>query len=769
MLPDAINQDVNTSGNPPPAGDVISESPNLDELVCKWWQLTNDLPDRDEGVIAANECRKALFPSWFDKKDPFKGNKHRDVKTRSDIRLVRNNRMYKVIQQSVAMVVPDDHSFRFETDVLVGESELNPRIKETHKTLEALSKYFLDESRFTEYAQENVFNAHIERLAVLKMNYQREYVGEPVHVTPERRDIQDNIERLRVLTEQFAAGNFDRKSKEFAELVLLKNAILSDSELKLWNGFVFDLIPYAAFGIDPTVRAYQSFYSAKWMFHEVWKSEEELLQMYPKRINEDGYEVGIDKGSISTLSSKKSGETSNGQAEVNRSDKGPNPNQEAKVEANRYKVREIWARCDNRVYVICENYPKLLSCYVPKRVSANWYPFYPLRLNPRPHACDGIADAELMKDIQDRINWKRTDEENARHLALPRGIYNALETDEKEMQKLSRTPPGSMTGLKMQTGPDGSIDKVLKFTSFPFVRDSFDTTNEEIELQLMASMPAALGGAVGSANYSAEVDAAMQGAAINANQRGTIVRKWLESIYVAAAQIIMQEVSNEEVVEICGPNAFLPAVYSESEANRIKEEIKASAQELVRNEIQAAALEHEAMMVDGATTSEFVPPDKLAIQARINQLVSEQSMAIFGWPEPVSGESILRRMHCKVTVALNTQADRTSRLAGIEKVGATIQMLAQAAQSCGKIFDPNPLLQQVVPLFGGDQAIMEMFKDPPPQMMLPPPANNSSMPASVEGRLAHQPNETTQIDTPKADNKDVQIDSPTPNAGSTGP
>ncbi len=762
-----MDQMQSTDQTDPPeiSSGGVSVDPSQKALVDKWWEITNDLPDHDEGCIAADECRKAITPNWFDVSDPHKGNKQREIRNRNDDRQVKNFRVAKLIQQSVAMTVPDDHSFKFDTDVLIGETTINPRVRESHDTLEALCRSYSEESQFTQYAQETVYNAHVERLAILKMTFQREFIGEPIHMSPERRDQADNVERLRHMLNEYQLGKIKQGCAEYAEMLNLKTALKFDSEIRVWEGVVFDVIPYAAFGWDPTIRSFNNVYNAKWMYHEAWKTQEELVTLFPIRQSEDGTTVGCDANELMEMSKNIGNMTSTGSTKTNsyRSDKGPTPNAEAKGESNRVRIREIWSRKDNRVLVICEGVPRPLASYVPKRTSANWYPFYLLRLNPRPFAVDGIADVEFVKDIQDRINRKRTDEEKARWLSLPRGYGSALDVDQREVDKMGDQKPGTIRLYNIKTAQDGDISKVIKFTNHPFTPQSFDTSKDEVEMQLMSSMPTSLGGSVGSANYSSEVDAAMQGAAINANARGTIVRHWLELVYKSMAELLMQEVSNEEIIAMCGPNAFLPAVYSEGEVARISSKIHAEAQATVTQEIRQSALQveeaNEVAIETGQAPVDFEPPDSQAIVARINQLVAQECMRVFGWPEPVSRETILRRMHCKVTVALNTQADRTMRLNAMKDVAATIQMFAQAAQSCGMIFDPNPLLKQVRPIFGGDNAILEMFKPMPPGAM-PPPPGDQSLPPIVAGQNAPQDNASTQIPKSTGDNPTTQVDSP---------
>jgi hypothetical protein len=283
----------------------------------------------------------------------------------------------------------------------------------------------------------------------------------------------------------------------------------------------------------------------------------------------------------------------------------------------------------------------------------------------------------------------------------------------------------------------------MEFQQFNFTPESFNTAKDEMDMAGMSCLPVQMTGVTGQAKYSSEVEAATQGAAISSNARGTIIRRFLEGCYDMVAEILLQELTQADAQEFAGPLAFWPQIYSEAEAMRIAAAIRAETDAQVANTIAVASATPTPPPMPGMPPGPpLPPPPQTTIDEMKSQAFAEKCQAAFGWPEPVSREVILRKLRCKVSVALNTQADRSQRVQAIQSICASIQMLAQAAQAAGKIFNADPFLKVVQPIFGGDVALSEMFQDPPPQPVVPgvgAAAGQPGLPPAVAGAAAPQP------------------------------
>lgn len=700
--------------------------PKVAAFVTKWWDDTNDVPEYTSAVAAARECHKTLFPAWFDRTDRFRGKTPQELRTRKDDRRVRIQLAYKNVLQTVAMTVPDDHEFKWVPTDMVGEIPMDPAAELLADTLKPVVKEYCEEAGFQEICQGWVQDACQYRLAVLKVVFDREYMTDTTRMHVEGKDQQDNLQRLRVLLEDLDNKIFNESSAQMKEIEMLRESLGIDAgELRVWTGLRVELVPIDSFRFDPSIRGYEQIYQASWMSQDVQMSIEELKAKYPWRQSADGKFTGIYPDDLKEQNRNTQGagqyvaKPSQGSQEKG---KGPSPNPDSKAETNRLTVREVWCRKLNKVFVLVEGIEYIVAEWVPDRCPKQWYPFRVLRLNRVTGQVYGVSDVELQADTQHRINRKRSDEEKARWLTLPRGIYNTQGIEQTEVIKLRDHNPGEWKGLNL--GGAKSVKEVLEYLNFPMDVNAFDTSKDEVEMRQMSSLPAQFMGATGggSIKYSSEMEAAMQGAAISSNARGTLIRKAVEGTYDLIAELLLQNLTEDDVKAIAGPPAFWPKMYSEAEAQKITAEIDAQVKQEVAMKMQELAMQGQQ------------PPDAQMIQTTLATGRQAKCEQAFGWSEPITREVLFRRLRCKISVAMNAQADRAQRIASIQSIFAAIQMGAQAAASMGRSFDPGPMMKLIVPLFNGDKEIIKMFG---PMMALPQPGNNG-LPAPVAGQMAPQ-------------------------------
>jgi len=715
MPDETVTPATTDSGAMPPAP---KPSNDVRSFVEKLWTETANVPDHDHAVRASRECQKTLFPAWFDRSDRYRGMAPLELRTRTDDRRVRVNLTYKNVLQTVALTVPDEHSFNWDAVPMVGADQglADQATKKLADTLVPVVRQYCDEAGWQEVVQGWVQDACQYRLAIMKVVFDRDYVKDSVKIHAEGRDEQQIVERLRVLVEDYKRKVFSDSDARMQEIKALQETLGIEGDiLKLWSGLRVELVPIDCFRFDPSIRGYEQVYQAAWMSHDVMMSAEEIREKYPFQMNEDGTWSGVHpddiaiacKGERSQMRS--SNDTFYGNAREK--GKGPTPTPDSVAETNRMIVREVWLRKLGKVVVLIDGLQYPAAEWTPVKTPSQWYPFRLLRLNRITGQVYGYSDVELQMEIQHRINRKRSDEERGRWLSLPRGYYNTQGIDQTEVNKMRDHNPGEWKGINL--GGAKSIKEAMEFMQFQFDPQWFDTTKDETEMRMMASLPQQMMGTTGQAKYSSEVEAAMQGAAIAAAARGTIVRRALEGAYDLIAEILLQELDPEEALEIAGPNGFWPIVYSDTEGKNLYDQIHQQAGQQVDQQIQAMGMQASASGIS------FQAPPVDVLESAKAEEVKKLCLRQFGWEEPVTRETIFRRLKCRVTVAMNTVADRQQRVEAFQTVSASFQMGAQAAASISQtsaaigqvcIFNPKPMLSHVKSMFNGDESIKEMFQ-----------------------------------------------------------
>lgn len=661
------------------------------ERVNQLWKDTNNVPDFDRAVSASRECQKAMYPSWFDRTDPFRGLTPQEQQTRETNRRVRVNYCLKNVLQTVAMLVPDDHDFEWSPVPEVGqETADNPLGQRFADTLKAVTKQHLDEIRWQDIIQGYAQDAVSFRLACMKITYDASYLGSPVSSNQEDPDTQQNVQRLRVLVEDYARRVYTDEDARFEQMMELKDGLGVEGELETWAGISAESIPIDCIRWDSTIRDIDRIHRARWISHDVLMTGPELRAKFPYKDNGDGTWEGIHPDDIDRLISGQGTQnqvlgdtfwTTQTMAGAGTS-AGASPQSEAQL--RRFLVREVWIRGDGVVVTLVESLEYPAAKWAPIRTPSDWYPFRFFRFNRVQGTVYGISDVELQRDIQNRVNSKKSDEEKARWLSLVRWAYDQQLVDEQEAIKLKNINPGELKGINAQGQKLSDIIMELRMEYDP---ESFSTEKDEQDMRQMASLPEQIQGVTGRATFATEVDAAMQGAAISSNARMASFRREMEATYTMIAQLLCQELTPEQVKQDCGAKAFWPTIHSEDDGKRLYEAI-------CQQVDQELALQDEAAQFEASFAGQPYQAPNPDEQTSARQAAIEQRcMEAFGAPEPVTREVLFRRLRCKVTVAMNAQADRAAQGQSLMAVFTAIQAGATAAQACGSIFDPAEVLK----------------------------------------------------------------------------
>jgi hypothetical protein len=705
--------------------------PRIRARVEQLWRETNNVPDFSNAVTAFRECQKAMFPQWFDRTDAYKGMQPQEMQTREQNRKVRINLCYQNVKQTVAMLVPEDHSVEWKPIPEIGKkNEVNPADERFAETLQAEVLRHCEEIRWQDIIQGYAQDAVSFRIACLKVTYDANFLGSPVSATQEDPDSQQNVQRLRVLVEDFTRRVFTEESARFEEMNELKDSLGIEGELETWAGIAAETIPLDCVRWDPAVRDLDRIHRARWISHDVMMSGDELRAKFPYKDNGDGTWEGIhpediDKLAIGQGQNKVFGDSwwASNQSSVNASASTTTAGQ-SDAPAKRYLVREVWIRSDGCVQTLVESLEYPAAKWSPVRTPACWYPFRFFRFNRIQGTVYGISDVELQKDIQNRINSKKSDEEKARWLSLVRWAYDTQLVDEQEAIKLKDINPGELRGINAQ---GQKLSDVIMELAMRYDPASFDTTRDEQDMRQMASVPEQMQGVTGRATFATEVNAAVQGAAISSNSRMASFRREMEATYQMMAELLCQELTPEQVKQDCGAGAFWPTIYSEDDGKKLYAQIEQMVDAELAQQTEAAQFQA------AAVGQPYMQPNPDEASSARQAAIAEKCMESFGAPEPMTREALFRRFRCKVTVSINAQADSAQQGQSLLQLFQAIQAGATAAQAAGMSFDPAPLLKMA-----GNPEWATMFVDDPAKLGIAFAQLAQQDPASVPPELAMQ-------------------------------
>ncbi len=698
--------------------------------VAQWWYDTDNLSQRANALFEFREANKTLFPARFDITDPLRGRIQMERKAGRDKRRVNIPRIFRDTMQTTAMTVPDDIDFTFQPvaqaeppsdPLLPTTNTINPVTGQFGKTLTIVERALLDEANFVEKFQAWVQDSSTYPMAVLKYCFRRDFNTTYLKQTPPDKDTSDAAARLEALVGEYANKSFGVDDARFQQMLDLVKSLQSNTRLTRWFGLDLQLLPLDSFGISEDVVDIVNVYDSRFMFQDVLKTGEELLTAFPYtgEVDENGNSFGLTEAEVSTAtawnqdnsSTDAYGAQSRGRNNSNNAAPRASTIASSKTSSTakmdpkkqKYLVREIWCKQERTVYTFVRGVDHCVNKRIPQKTSERWYPFAILAPNRVPTELYAASDLELKRDVQDRYNRKRSDEEKARWLSMDRLIYNTQLLDGKEAVRLADIPPGHAVGINLGSTNVKIQDAIMPF-AYTFNPEAFDTSKDERDMDLLGALPVQALGQTGVANYAAEVETAVQGAAVAVKQRQGSVRRAAEGLLSSLAEVLLQEVTPEEARLIAGPFAFWPVVYDENEA--------ASIMDAARN----AALQQVAPQVMGEVAQNTLlgmPVDPQQIQQSLERLAAPLWQAAiaqqYGSTEIPTRESIYRRLSVKVRSTLLSTLDRQSRIQSITLLSQALAQMTTAAQLAGVPFNPRGMLKKAAMLLDENEDFDEMF------------------------------------------------------------
>lgn len=749
-------QTAPTEAGSPPAKQERPEVPqHIQSKIKEWWTQTDNLVQRANALWQFREANKTLFPARFNINDPRRGQTPMELQSGKDKRRVQTPYIFRDGLQTTAMAIPDDLSFTWPAIEQVKPPQdpnlaiaptmamasgampppsaaisppvsqnIDPQIQRFGDTIRIVEKNLLEEVNWLQRVQAMVQDGGYYPASILKFAFRRDYKTASLRETPSSKDETDSIARLQALVQRYALKEFDDKSPQYSDMLALVASLKNKAALTRWFGIDLQLIQLDAFGICEDCLDAVDIYETPWMYHDAIKTGEELLSQYPFVEREDGTTEGIlpdeltnavpwDQRSASADPNSRNRVSRNRQLTTPRatpSNTASSQGKDVDPKKLKYHVREIWCKKDRTVYTVVRGIQHYVRVEIPQRTCARWYPFIIHAPSRVPGEVYGCSDLEMKADIQARIHRKRTDEEKARWLHIRRYVYNKQLVDEKEIQKAQDIPPGQFRGIALPSNV--KMDDVIMPLEQPFDPVSFDTSKDERDKDQMGALPVQALGTTGVANFATEANLAAQGASIATQFRQAQIRRDIEIMLTGIAEILLQELTVDEVRQIAGPFAVWPAIYDDNEAEQVVNDAK---QRAAQNIMPAVIPQLVSLAQAG------MPITEKEIQAQVETLSAplwqQELIERFGATEPMTREALFRRLKVKVKSSLTSSLDKQNRIQGLAMLAEATMQLAQAAQGAMIPFNPRPFLQIGAKLVGEEEALDEIFPAVNPTQM----------------------------------------------------
>lgn len=526
-------------GAPSAVGSVKPATQEPDEneraLVEKWAKrIDRALKDNDALHKEFERRRKRL----------------RGVKSEAGI---KNEDRTNLIYATIAAILPMVYARNPDISATPGEAVSPARydaIKAFSTTLQiVLSRVFVQDAALKKRAKAAVRSTMTTSVGWVKLTYQKDIRQDPI-ILNRMNDVQDNIQRLQMLIAR--ADDPDRLGTEEADKAQLEQTLASltnQVEKVISEGLVIDnVLSEDILILDDTVRSFDGYAQAGAIAHRVWYTEEGFETTFGKK---------PEGGTV--YSNTKGGDSSANQA------------------VRLFAVWEIWNHDDNNVLTLCRGMKGWArQPFQPERLGAHWYPFFPLGFNLVDGQFQPMSDVELLEKLSDEYNDTRAQLVDHREDSMPvRVVRTGGNLTPEDVEKIQHRKSREVVPI---TGAGGKPlrDDMEEFPAITLNPAVYDTSPIRQDMDVVSGATDAARGTVAKAKTATEAEYLQQGLAGRTGERQDMIADWIADMARYAAEILLQELSPQQVQRIAGEEATWPTLTRDDALDMVQIDIRAS-------------------------------------------------------------------------------------------------------------------------------------------------------------------------------------------------
>lgn len=424
----------------------------------------------------------------------------------------------------------------------------NKMLDNVASTLEGLFDYYMKEQQPTFKSQMKALVRRVITTGVgfVKVNYQREMDRSP-EVAAKIADVQSQLDFLRRVSSEAAEGEIEEDDPQVEELMLSMKALMEQPMITVREGLVFDFPEANSIIIDPMCRQLRGFVGANWIAHEIYLTPEEVKEIYDVDLKNKyrTYDMkGRLTGSNDPYDQKVSYDEQNGEG----------------VSQGLVQIYEIFDKKTGVQYCVADGYDDFLrEPMAPDVHVESFWPLFSLVFNEVEHK-DHLyppSDVGLLLPMQHEYNRARQGLREHRRANRPKYAAPAGVLEEADKEKLSTHPANAVIELQALASGQKVNDVIQPVGQIGIDPNLYEVRTIFDDIQLVVGAQEAQFGGVSKATAtetSIAESARMSSLGANVDE----LDSFMSEITRAAGQVLLQEMSVEEVKQIVGPGAVWP-------------------------------------------------------------------------------------------------------------------------------------------------------------------------------------------------------------------
>ncbi|MES2585838.1 MAG: hypothetical protein V4536_02855 [Pseudomonadota bacterium] len=441
-----------------------------------------------------------------------------------------------LIHGTISAVLPNVYARNPEISTTPTHSGAD--IKLFCKTLEKVTNRALEHAQLKNRAKSTVRAALTCSFGILKVMYQRD-PSKDGYIQGRINDAQENLlameDLARDLQEDDQRHHHDVKRAELEELI---KSLQEQTEVQSTEGLVIDRVLTENLLIDPSICEFWDYTDADWICQIIPMKRGQAEALYKKNLaNAKIYQPGQGEPSH-----KKAKRLASMQMDASSG---------SVADDQQIAVLEIWDRATQRVYTMVEGATEWLrEPYSPPRAGERWYPFFLLPYQVVDGQFIGPSLVDLTERLQDEHNEARDRFNQHRDLCIPGWVASA-DINEKTIKKHSDSRFGEITIVDTEGKP---LNQVIIPRGHPKIDPIvYDTSAVRYDWEQVTGLQDAARSTVVRPKTATEASILQRALSGRVFEFKDQIEDWLQEIAQYSAQVLLQELTKEQVERYMGP------------------------------------------------------------------------------------------------------------------------------------------------------------------------------------------------------------------------
>ena len=440
-----------------------------------------------------------------------------------------------LIHGTISAVLPNVYARNPEISIAPAHSGAD--IKLFCNTLEKVTNRALEQAQLKNRAKSTVRAALTCSFGILKVMYQRD-IHEDAYIQGRINDQQENRLAVRDLQQDLEDGS-QKKHHEEKEIELEEQLLGIHEQSEVWSaeGLVIDRVLTENLLIDPSVCEFWDYTDADWMCQVIPMKRAQAEALYKKNLaNAKIYQAGQ-----SEPSHKKARRLASMCMDASKSPVSDD---------QQIAVLEIWDRATQRVYTMVEGSTEWLrEPYSPPRAGERWYPFFLLPYQVVDGQFVGPSLVDLTERLQDEHNEARDRFNQHRDLCIPGWVASA-DINEKTIKKHADSRFGEITIVDTEGKP---LNQVIIPRGHPKIDPIvYDTSAVRYDWEQVTGLQDAARSTVVRPKTATEANILQRALSGRVFEFKDQIEDWLQEIAQYSAQVLLQELTSEQVERYMG-------------------------------------------------------------------------------------------------------------------------------------------------------------------------------------------------------------------------